>query len=135
GKPFVRAFGSVLALSEAIRRTPSQPVESAGKANMRKTDTVSRNGPSVAHAIKAEEDNTGRAYPGRLHVYDVATGKRSLIVTNQADSEILLVDKETIYYRVNDSLYTAKLGESGPVQGKPIATDDRIRDAHWAFMK
>jgi len=58
-----------------------------------------------------------------------------LIVTNEEDSEVLLVDGETIYYRVNNKLYSSTAGTSGQMPGRLIATDDRIRDAHWAFMK
>jgi len=132
GIPNIRAFGSTLAMSESVKRTAEVPTESAGKANLRKG--ISRNGPSIEFAIK-EEERRGNAYPGRLHIYDVTTGKRSTIVTNEADSEVVLVDKDAVYYRVNDKLYSSPLGNSGLLPGKLIATDDRIRDAHWAFMK
>jgi len=50
-------------------------------------------------------------------VYDLVIGKRSVIVTNEADSEVVL-DKDSVYYRVNDKLYLSALGDSGVLSGK-----------------
>jgi hypothetical protein len=74
-------------------------------------------------------------YPGILHLYNVATEKYYTITTNQGDSEIILVDNNTVYYRVSDRLYSAAITDSGLDPAKLLATSEIIRDAHWAFYK
>lgn len=74
-------------------------------------------------------------YPGRLHLYDIETKQMRTIVTNQADSEVLLVENETFYYRVSDRLYAAPIRAKGFGPARLLAKDDVIRDAHWAFLK
>jgi hypothetical protein len=70
-------------------------------------------------------------YPGRLHLYNVYTEKIYTISTKQADSEILLVDNATVYYRASDRLYSAPITENGIGEARLLATDEAIRDAHW----
>jgi len=126
--PFVRGFGSFAALMEQTKKSPGTP-ESAGRAEWRKTDAAT--GPSVEESFK------GLRYvlPGKLDLYDVATEKMYHIVTNQGDSEILLVDNSTVYYRVSDRLYSAAIGKDGLEPAKLLATSESIRDVHWAFVK
>ena len=55
--------------------------------------------------------------------------------TGYGDSEILLVQNELVYYRVNDKIYKVpiingeKLGES-----ELLIHDERVPDIHWAFL-
>ena len=54
---------------------------------------------------------------------------------HQGDSEILLVQDDTVYYRINDKIYSAvilngeKLGEA-----TLLVEDPRVPDVHWAFL-
>lgn len=103
--------------------------ESAGSKAWRKQP--SRTGPD-------KEDfflKSAAVYPGRLHLYDVNTERLYTIATNQADSEILLVEDQTVYYRVSDRLYSAPVTEKGIGTARLLATGDLIQDAHWAFIK
>ena len=74
-------------------------------------------------------------YPGVLHLYDAATEKAYRITTNQVDSEIILVENGTVYYRESNRLYAAPISGTGIGPAKLLATDELIRDAHWAFIK
>ena len=56
-----------------------------------------------------------------------------MITTDQADSEILLIEKGVVYYRVSDRLYSAPITATGIGTASLLATDEAIRDAHWAF--
>jgi hypothetical protein len=47
---------------------------------------------------------------GELSLFNIRTDKKYTIDTGQGDSEILLIDGETVYYRVNDSVYKARIG-------------------------
>jgi hypothetical protein len=77
----------------------------------------------------------GEIYPGRLDVYNIDTDKLFTITTNQGDSEILLIEDNTVYYRVSNRLYKAPITDGGIGTAALIATDEAIRDAHWAFIK
>jgi hypothetical protein len=77
--------------------------------------------------------NSVLVYPGRLHIFDSGTGNVFTITTNQGDSEILLIDNYIVYYRVSDRLYRASISSNTLGQGRLLAKDEAIRDAHWAF--
>lgn len=79
-------------------------------------------------------------YPGILYLINVDTqkyiewealekGKR------QGDSEILLVQDEMVYYRINDKIYQAPIinGEKLGIS-KLLVQDYRVPDIHWAFI-
>jgi hypothetical protein len=72
---------------------------------------------------------------GTLHLYDVDTEKMFTIVTNQGDSEILLVEGGMVYWRVANRLYSAPIADSGIGAQRLLATGEAIRDAHYAFIK
>lgn len=102
---------------------------SPGGAEWRKEETAK--GPNMGEAFAAAQ----HIYPGRLHLYDTETKQMRTIVTNQADSEVLLVENETFYYRVSDRLYSAPITATGFGPALLLAQDEAIRDAHWAFLK
>lgn len=123
----VRGFGTNLAITEMADRRVATDEQSAGQEEWRKEG--SRWGGSVKYAIEADDN----AYPGRLHIYNVATRRDHLIVTRQADSEVLLVEGDTVYYRVSNRLYQATLAAGGVTNRVLVATSDVLRDVHWAF--
>ncbi len=125
-----RAFGSFIAAPEMYSRSRGGP-ESAGKAEWRKVDAPT--GPAIAERLSASR----LQYPGILHLYDAATETFYTINTNQGDSEIILVENGTVYYRVSDRLYSAPINPATTTIGPPqlLATSDLIRDAHWALIK
>jgi hypothetical protein len=72
--------------------------------------------------------------PGILYLFNTSTKKYIEWHTNQGDNEILLVENDYVYYRVNDELYKAaiingeKLGEV-----ELLIKDKQVLDIHWAF--
>jgi hypothetical protein len=78
---------------------------------------------------------SGVSFRAAFTFYDVDTGNVYMIATNQGDSEIILVEGTTVYYRVSDRLYSAQVTEKGIGTAKLLATNEAIRDAHWAFIK
>ena len=74
-------------------------------------------------------------FPGILFVFNAKSKKYIEWNTGQGDSEILLVQNDEVYYRVNDKIYRAqiingeKLGES-----ELLIQDERVPDIHWAFI-
>jgi len=77
---------------------------------------------------------------GVLYIYNIETGKNIEWEAleqgeRQGDSEVLYIEDEMVYYRINDKLYKAKI-INGEKLGKSelIVRDDRIRDVHWLFL-
>ncbi len=126
---YERAFGDFIATVAAIRRGLGGTAESAGRSEWRKEWTAA--GPSMSAVF----DGSSETFPGRLYLYNAATEQMYKITTNQADSEILLVESGVVYYRASDRLYSATLTDKGLSPGRLLATSDVIRDAHWAFLK
>jgi hypothetical protein len=73
--------------------------------------------------------------PGILYLFNTDTEKYIEWSTGQGDSEILLVQDETVYYRVFDKIYKAAIVD-GEKLGRPalLAKDSRVVPSiHWAF--
>jgi hypothetical protein len=134
----VRGFGHWLALAEGDIKRAWAPV--ARVDNLREKESPG----SAFRQMQVLKDSrftvdglfreTPYYYPGRLYLYDVRSRKQYQIKTDQGDSEVLLVDGDTVYYRVNQILYRASIGETeleSPVQ---ILTGDTVQLAHWAFI-
>jgi hypothetical protein len=126
--PTVRAFGRWLAVvvSEDNRKTRERI--SPGKEHRSQT---------TAAAGFSADDRFGvfeRYYPGNLILYNVDTQARIEFTTGQGDSEVLLISGSVAYYRVNDSIYKAEIGESGISKPTLLAQSEAVADVHWAFL-
>jgi hypothetical protein len=122
-----RAFGNFVVAPES--RKKNRPEElGPGEAEWKRTNTT---GPDMLEKFKEGP----AVYPGRLDIYNIETEKTYQVVTDQADSEVILIEGGIVYYRVNDRLYSAPLTDKGLGNEKLLATDELIRDAHWAFTK
>jgi hypothetical protein len=80
--------------------------------------------------------NTKVYTPGILYLLNLNTLKYIEWETNQGDSEILLVENETVYYRVFDQIYKVKI-INGEKIGNPVllAKDTQVVPfIHWAFL-
>lgn len=102
---------------------------SAGSKEWRTTQS------SYGPSLKESFANSEFVFPGRLNVFDSQTGNVYTITTNQGDSEILLIEDGAVYYRVSDRLYSMPISDKGLGEARLVATDEIIRDAHWAFVK
>lgn len=125
---WVRAFGAWVATAE-LRAKGETLTESAGRTEWRRKDQGS--GPDLESRFREVRG----VIPGILHLFDVAGGRDYTIATKQADSEILVVDDKTVYYRVSDRLYASAIGDKALGPARLVATSELIRDVHWAFVK
>lgn len=73
-------------------------------------------------------------FTGSLDLYNIRSRQKYSLQTGQGDSEILLVDGNTVYYRVNDTLYRAAIGQTALGSPVKIVTDPSVQLAHWAFF-
>jgi hypothetical protein len=127
----------------AIRRSKEPSAGAAswrgGKAKAKKVSEVGKGTRGIIPSRPAmgnvfdDESERGYQYPGVLFLINLDTSMRYQWETGQGDSEILLVEEGTVFYRVNDELFSATLSEGGVRDAKLLAKDDVIRDAHWAF--
>jgi hypothetical protein len=140
----VRGFGHWLVLGHrdlmvsretAMRNEPYSVKKSPGSEHRK---TWLRSGSDERDGGNATVDDFFRRgryyYPGIMYLYDVRSQKRYEIKTSEGDSEILLVDGDTVYYRVNQNLYSAAVGTSELGNSKLILSDETVQLSHWAFI-
>jgi hypothetical protein len=73
-------------------------------------------------------------YPGILFLFNLENEKYLQIITNDADSEILLIEGNQVYYRIYDEIYKAEIIGGKVTEGKLLVKDDIVPDIHWAFI-
>jgi len=73
--------------------------------------------------------------PGILYFYNAYTKTYFELKTDQADSEVIHIQGNTVIYRVYDKLYTVKIIEGKDLgDSKLLLKDNRVPDMHWAFF-
>jgi hypothetical protein len=138
--PSVRGFGYWMAFPEAGRKRAIgayeearvEPVSpgAASRVKVLNPKTSQRNQTSIETLFKT----VPYYFSGGLHLYNIQTHQNFTIQTGDGDSEILLVDGSTVYYRVNDALYTAQIGQTQIENTQLVVRDDSVQLSHWAFM-
>lgn len=75
-------------------------------------------------------------FPGILYIFNFETDTYIEWNTRQGDSEILMIEDEVIYYRINNIIYKRSILE-GSKLGSPIKLieSDFIPFIHWALIK
>jgi hypothetical protein len=130
--PMIRGFGKYIALTEVLAKSPQNP-ESAGMDKW--IPGKDRVNPDLRERIVSLDDHHPLVYPGILHLYNIDTEQMISISTKQGDSEVLLIEDGIVYYRSADQLFSAPILRDRIGTARLLATDDAIRDAHWAFIK
>lgn len=127
----VAALNMILVFDEQDRLKEKIPLQrvSPGKDKRRKKGTDT----GTPFDLRAEFFES--YYPGVLFLHDITTGVTIKWSTNQGDSEILLVEKEMVYYRINDEIFKAPI-MNGKQLGKAqlLIKNEMVPDIHWAFM-
>ena len=72
--------------------------------------------------------------PGILFLYNVKNKQYYEINTNDADSEILLIDNSNVYYRIYDEIYKSEIIGDIITDGELLVKSDIVQDIHWAFI-
>ena len=71
--------------------------------------------------------------PGMLTLQNLADGRKIRIETGQEDSEILKVQGDVVLYRVNDTIYQARIDGDHLKDTTVIVKDEDVPEVHWAF--
>jgi hypothetical protein len=144
GGAAVRAFGSwVVTAHEELKRPvvngrlseahPQSERESPGSA-FRRNLVNSQSSDKVRVTIDSRFQESPFYFPGELTLYNVDSQQEYTIKTDQGDTEILLIEGNAVYYRVNDTLYKAQIGQTKIENPQLIIRDDMVQLAHWAFI-
>lgn len=71
-----------------------------------------------------------------LYFYNPSSKVYFELHTNQADSEVVLIQNNKVIYRVYDELYKADLVDGNRLgESRLLLKDDRVPDIHWAFYR
>jgi hypothetical protein len=138
GGSSVRAFGEWLAVNEGhfkperSQRKPND-TESPGAANRTKVlnPRSDARDQSTVDLLFQDSDQT---FDGSIELLNIRTGKRHDFYTAQGDTEVLLIDGSTLYYRVNDALFRTQIGSNNLGSPVQMLRDDNLQLVHWAFL-
>lgn len=72
--------------------------------------------------------------PGIIFAYNVLTDEKYEYETGQADSDILLIEDDVVYWRKYDEIYKSKLSDNTFVDHQLLCKDENVPTIHWAFM-
>jgi hypothetical protein len=128
---FCRAFGSWAAC--VVAEGPSIKAPGEGPQEQYYKDI----NPELGRSIDAILDHTGLYFPGMLFLYDAATDQSYNVDTGRRDSEPLLISGNTLYFRVDNSVYRVELQGTAVLHltdGKSVVNDPRVANMHWAFL-
>lgn len=113
---------------------------------VRMVNTDQKEGPGRQNERSAQSDRlpdvqqeyrnwAGRYYwlPGILTLQNLADGRKIRIVTGQEDSEILRADGDVVLYRVNDTIYQARIEGDQLKDTSVVVKDEDVPEIHWAF--
>jgi hypothetical protein len=128
--PTLRLFGPWLATIVGLRSPDHGPPP--GRENERteaeKTDRL----PPVQtlyHSFAGRDI----LLPGLLTLKNLADGRKIQIETGQEDSEILKVEGDVVLYRVNDTIYQARIDGSQLKDTTIVVKDEDVPEVHWVF--
>ncbi len=94
-------------------------------------------GPSyIDHFINYDDWNYSAS--GDLFIYSIESNKMLTWNAGHIDSEVLLIQDETVFFRADDTVYEVEIDfKRNKFNSQPLIVikDDRIRDVHWAFLR
>lgn len=89
--------------------------------------------PSI-QSLYASVTGYGRfSIPGILTLQNLADDRKIRIVTGQEDSEILNVKDDEVFYRVNDTIYKARITGDQLQNVSVVVKDEDVPEVHWIF--
>ncbi len=124
----LRLFGSWLATIVGMANPDHKP--GPGRENERGSSTDRLPNVQEQYATFLGRETS---LPGILVLQDLADGRKIRIETGQEDSEILRVEGDTVLYRINDTIYQAKIVGDQLKDATVVVKDEDVPEIHWAF--
>lgn len=128
--PTLRLFGLWLATivgNWSINHGPNP-----GRNNERSQAEATDRLPPV-QALYASFKGRNISLLGILTLQNLRDGRRIRIETGQEDSEVLQVNGDVVLYRVNDTIYRAKIVGNKLTDTSVVVKDEDVPEIHWAF--
>jgi hypothetical protein len=124
----LRVLGPWLATIVAMKNPDHR--SGPGRANERSVATD-----RLPNVQKYYSDFIGQEFylPGILVLQNLVDGRKIQIETGEEDSEILQVKGEMVLYRVNDSIYEARIAGDEIKDPGVVVKDEDVPEIHWAF--
>lgn len=129
----VRIFGDWMVITEMSWSPPDGQPASAGLGIGSEQKTPIYSATSDIHAAY-DRRFQNIEIPGKLAIWNLADGRKLMLNTGQEDSEVLKITKRgAMLYRVNDSLYSARIDTGKIGSAIRLAKAPAVADIHWAF--
>lgn len=103
-------------------------------AEKRKTETLPYTVGNKTMTVDDFFTGDTAVYPGKLLVFNPFTGFMASITTGEADSEVLLIEDNSVFYRVNDEIFRSRISGGGLEKPQRIASGNGLFQVHWAFL-
>jgi hypothetical protein len=128
-----RLFDNWLASIVASFDVNNRP--SLGQQNQRSVGGRGRSTTSRLPDVRMEFARvwSGSWLPGVLLLDNIVDNRRIRIETSQADSEVLSVRGNTVYYRVNDAIYQTEIIGGQLRNTSLLVKDENVPEVHWIF--
>lgn len=123
-----RLFGSWLGAIVGMRNPDHKPSPGRESERSQETDRL----PNVQEQYSIFAGKWVWA-PGILVLQNLADGRKIRLETSQEDSEILRVEGDTVLYRINDTIYQAKIDGNQLKDTTVVVKDEDVPEIHWAF--
>jgi len=68
-----------------------------------------------------------------IFIYDTESEKHYIIPIEDIESEVLLIENNIVYYRVQEKLYRVSINNEGVGKPELLAQDPASRNIYWAF--
>jgi hypothetical protein len=123
-----RLFGSWLATTVGMWNADHKT--SPGRDSERNSGTDTR--PDI-RGMYAQFKGRWIWSPGRLVLQNLDDARKITIETGQEDSEVLWIGSETVLYRVNDTIYQARIVGAQVQNTTVLVKDEDVPEIHWIF--
>jgi hypothetical protein len=129
--PPIRVFNDWMVTTTMNWRPAASGSGSPGRENERLAESDSAK-PSIQTRYSYEF--VGLYIPGKLVIQNLRDDRKFTLATGQEDSEVIAIRPDgTIFYRINDSVYAARITGNQLTAPTLIARDDDVPEIHWAF--
>lgn len=129
GMSRLRLFGSWLSIL-VVEPNPDR-IPNPGRESMRQTGSAEQ--PPTRELY--EHYVLPLLFPGWTRLVNLKTGQTIDLKTGMADSEVIDISGETVLYRVNSTLFQARIAHGSLTDREELVEDRHVPDVHWAFRR
>ncbi len=126
---------SPAAAANGVRRSAADVSPGADKRRSEEIAPAYRRDPALTVDDLFEKSRAiGVTYTGELLVCNVETGTQLRIPGGSGDSEVIFVNDDAVFYRVDDAIFRRDIHGSSLGEAVKLAEGGDIAQVHWAFL-